>query len=672
MSDPSMSAKSSWQLRRRVRECRRRSDKLYDGCPAGRSMKDAKDRTATKNDDDGKVLPTVFTLKARCRDCYRCLRVCPVKAIRLQGEQATVADDRCIACGRCIRECPQGAKSFRQDTEEVRRWIEAGEKVAASVAPSFAGLYTDWERRRLPSALRKLGFAVVEETSVGASMVARKAADESYPASQPPGQLAIPTTQIICSACPAAVSYIEIYRPEQAKHLSPVVSPMLAHGRLLKAEGGVDRVVFIGPCVAKKSEAEAATDHPVDAVLTFVELADWMAEKQVGLSTLEESSFDKEPPNAQAARLFALEGGQARTAGVKTDMLDEHLLVVSGMEALMTALDGMRFDSKPLVLEPLFCLGGCVNGPLVPKESPSVMTRRRRLMSWAAEAPASYAAGSPEGDTGLVSLARSNAVLSRDLQDQPSDEEIYRVLEEQGKGNPEERLDCGACGYDTCWDKAIAILQRMAEKEMCIPLMRRLAEQRTDRVIESSPNGIVILDERLRILHTNPAFRKYFHCSDAALGKPISYLMDPAPFERVQANPTERVELTIHHEAYELVCRQLIYCLEKERQFVGVFVNLTSAQASERQLEKLRSRTRERARELLEHQIGMAQKMAKFLGENTALGEELVHQLLQLVGAEGKASDPIAMEDPKQSAGRTNPSGKRPKGEGSSGGGGYI
>jgi len=212
------------------------------------------------------------------------------------------------------------------------------------------------------------------------------------------------------------------------------------------------------------------------------------------------------------------------------------------------------------------------------------------------------------------------------------EEEIKRILALTGKVAPEDELNCGACGYNSCRDKALAVLRGMAEPEMCIPYMRRLAEQRSDRIMETSPNGIVILNEQLAIIAMNPAFRRFFMCSEACLGKPISYLMDPDPFERLASGAETLVEMTARHDRYHLVTHQIIYALREEHQYAGIFVNVTTTHDSQKKLTELRAQTVTQARELLEHQINMAQKMAQFLGESTAQGEQLVEHLMELTG----------------------------------------
>jgi uncharacterized Fe-S cluster-containing protein len=204
------------------------------------------------------------------------------------------------------------------------------------------------------------------------------------------------------------------------------------------------------------------------------------------------------------------------------------------------------------------------------------------------------------------------------------------VLERTGKSDPQQQLNCGACGYDSCREKAIAVALGMAEPEMCIPHMRRLAERRTDQIVTTTPNGVLMLDEDLNILSMNPAFKKFFLCTDAVLGRHVSYLMDPAPFEKLISGVVDFIDITTTHRHYNLYCRELLYILKEDKQVVGIFMNITTQQEHEKKLNEIRSRTIEQANELLEHQITMAQNMAQFIGESTARGEELVRQLLAL------------------------------------------
>ncbi len=562
----------------------------------------------------------VFTNKARCRDCYRCVRVCPVKAIRMEHGQAFVEPDRCIACGTCIRECPQGAKAFRDDTGKAARILAEGGQIAASVAPSFAAAFSEWERHRLPSALRQLGFTYVGETAIGAYHVAAKTAQ--IVAQEPEGSH-------VCSACPAVVSYIEAYEPELVDRITPVVSPMIAHaGHIREHLGPEAKVIFIGPCVAKKAEAERAeVEGLVDCVLTFRELTEWLQREGIDLQKLEESDFDEEPEGD--ARFFPVEGGSLRTAELNADLLAANSVAVCGFDELQQAFSALRDDRSPVLVEPLFCPSGCVGGPGVPREQ-NLYDRRRELISYAG-AHRGRTPGEAWDDGILLTQFGPREVPGRQ---EVAEEEIRRVLALTGKTSPEDELNCGACGYASCREKAIAVIRGMAEPEMCIPYMRRLAEQRTDRIIETSPNGIVIVDDRLNIISMNPAFRRYFMCTEAVLGKRVSYLMDPDPFERVVSGAESIVETVTRHEKYHIVCHQIIYPLPEENQYVGIFVNITRSQADREKLDHLRAQTITQAQELLEHQIDMAQRIGQFLGESAAQGERLVENLMNMARSE--------------------------------------
>lgn len=558
----------------------------------------------------------VFTDKARCRDCYRCLRACPVKAIEMHENQARVVPGRCIACGTCIRECPQHAKSYRDDLEKAIRLIREGHPVAASVAPSFAALWDSVGRSRLPSVLRKLGFAHVAETAIGAYQVARATAQHVT---------AHPDASHICSACPVVVNYVERYQSDLSNLIVPVVSPMLAHAMHIKKRLGPNsRVVFIGPCVAKKAEAERPEDKGwVDCALTFDELLIWMGRENIDINRCEESTFDEAP--AGDARFFPVPGGLARTAEMKTDLLDGDCQAVGGYEHLRAVLDHLRHDPIPTVVEPLFCSQGCLEGAGMPTEQ-NIYELRHRLLR--------FAAGNP-GIAPVVEALDLNARYKpRSDEDAKAitEEMIRQTLERTGKAAPEDQLNCGACGYPTCREKAIAVIRGYAEPQMCIPYMRRLAEQRTDRIIETSPNGIVMLDKSLRIMHMNTAFRQMFMCSESVLGKPISYLMDPEAFERLAGGEENVVQSTLHLKNYNLVCHQIAYALPEDDQYVGIFVNVTSSEMNQQKLEELRQQTQAQARELLDHQVNMAQQIARLLGESSARGEVLVKTLLALAG----------------------------------------
>ena len=277
------------------------------------------------------------------------------------------------------------------------------------------------------------------------------------------------------------------------------------------------------------------------------------------------------------------------------------------------------------LIAPLFCPQGCIGGPGVP-DARDPLERRQAVLNYARQNPG-RADQEPMSDLDLGTTFTPCPPAAQLV----TEDEILHVLEQTGKADPVNQLDCGACGYDTCRAAAIATVCGMAEPEMCLPWMRRRAERRADQIVEASPNGIMILDAHLRIVSINPAFRRLFLCSDAVVGRPVSYLLDPAPFAKVQVGSDILRDKTVTYEQYGCVCRQLVFRLEREHQVVGIFVNVTEAQETREEIAALRTETARRARELLDHQVQMAQELTRFLGENTARGEELVTQMLSLV-----------------------------------------
>lgn len=560
----------------------------------------------------------VFTNRARCRDCYRCIRVCPVGAIGIRDGQAFVDEQRCISCGTCIRECPQQAKTYRNDLADVREMLQSGVRAAVSLAPSFACLFEPWQIRRVPSMLRKLGFGYVAETAVGAGLV-----------SEAMQELLVrqPDKSFLSTACPAFVRYILHYRAELKDYLMPLVSPMLAHGRHLKSKlGPQTKVVFIGPCVAKKFEARQDPGRAIDAVLTFDELLQWLGQEQINPANFEESAFDEQP--SKTAVVYPLEGGGLKTSSLEVDPFGTRTGAISGFAEICDMLDGIGQVPAGGVIEPLFCSQGCINGPLLDREKP-LFERRKCVLDYFSSCPEPL---KPVSGKGLDLHCGFNETACG--REEYTEEQIRQVLEMTGKLDPADQLNCGGCGYSSCRQQARAVLRKMAEPDMCVPYMRRLAEQRTDKIIETSPNGIVILDMSLSILHMNSSFKKLFMCTDSALGKPISYLMDAEPFEKIAVGAEEQRHATVHHRKYSLVCQQIIYALPQEGQIVGLFVDLTNMTRDKDKYDQLQSQTLEQARTLLKHQTEMAGKIAEYLGSSAAQGEKLLVNLMRI--AEGK------------------------------------
>ena len=577
----------------------------------------------------------IGTVAANCQDCYRCVRACPVKAIRITEGQAQIEERLCIRCGTCVKECPQHAKIIVSSLDHAKELLKNNPKVAVTVAPSFPAAFPGWRAARLPAALRSLGFGYVSETAEGAQLVSESAVKMLGKGS-------------ICTACPAVVSYIEKYHPEYVDSMLPVVSPMIAHGRIIKKRLGPDvPVVFIGPCAAKKQEIlRPENSDSVDCVITFTELLDWFAEEKIDLATCSDSGFEN-IGDFDRARLFPLQGGMLKTCGIDCDGTERNVVHLSGAADVMSLMGLPESEFKFTIAEPLFCQGGCINGPGFPKDS-NLFQRKREVVSYVENAPSIKTKTKTDYSDVNVTAAfiHEDAVdLDRNLDEGT----ISRILEETGKGNPEFQLNCGACGYNSCRDKAIAVALGMAEPEMCMPQMRRMARQRTDRIIETSPNGVVICDSELNMIHMNPAFAKMFMCSQNIIGRRISYLLNADGYEKLATGQTEQIESI--KTKYGIRYHELLYVLPGEKQYVGLYTDISKIRFDAAQLDLIKKQTIENARELLDHQIRFSQEMAHFLGKNTARSEELVKRMMDLYEDGSNSGDDNRGDDNRPSNG---------------------
>ncbi len=555
------------------------------------------------------MLPnTIYTADANCQDCYRCVRVCPVKAIKVSGGQARIRNELCIQCGTCVRECPQGAKKIRSDLNTAKELLAEGTPVAASVAPSFAAWLGESLRNRLPSLLRQLGFSYIAETAEGAKYVTEQSFAQTG-------------TGSICTACPAVVHVFEKYKPELLSELIPVVSPMIAHGRMLKERHKGCAVVFIGPCAAKKDEIIRPENiGAVDVVLTFDELVQWMKDEDLSLENCPESGFDTEFIVGDA-RLFPLEGGMIKTGGMECETGQTNLLKISGSQEIISLFDDPAVFKNVRYIEAMFCKGGCISGPAFPKEQ-SLFQKRGNIISYWKQAC--------ETKAPLTSQVANTAVFSDKTENRTvvPDSEIQKIFERTGKSNPAMQLNCGACGYISCEENAVAIASGMAESEMCIPYMRRLAQQRTDRIIETAPCGIVILDSDLCMITMNPCFQKMFICSNGILGHRISYLVNAEGYEKLQSGMQEKTEAI--RSKYGIRYHEILYYLPEEKQYVGIYTDISKLKFDENHLDVIKAQTVQHAKEFLDHQIRFAQEMAHYLGKSTAQSEEIARRLIGL------------------------------------------
>ncbi len=562
----------------------------------------------------------IQTNLARCRDCYSCVRACSVKAVRVQDAQAQVVQERCIVCGTCVRACPQGAKQVRDDRPIVRQAIAEGRTVVASVAPSAPAFFDLVSFAPLALALQALGFAAAGETAMGAEIVGR-ACGRLLAGGRGPRPL-------IASACPVVVNLVEMYYPDLIEHLAPIVSPMIAHGRWLRRRYGAEAcIVFIGPCLGKKGEIQAeGVRGVVDAALSYSELAEWFREGGVEIARPAEPP---EPVEARpAARLFPVEGGLVGTARLSTDMLDEHVVTASGLDACRDVLEGIRSGVLEAGLAELMaCEGGCINGPVMAGLTPATLYRQRLMAYAARQQPHPL----PGDEADWPDLSRTYHDRSRPVP-QFSEEEIKAALAMVEKFSPQDELNCGACGYPSCREKAIAALRGMAELTMCIPYMRSRAESLTNVVMDAVPNAVLVVDEALHIQDASVSAQQMFHRHRGEmLGRPLREFVPPLSLF-LQARETGEMALSEKVRLREnLVVDMAVVPVPGKGLLVSVLRDITEQQEAHEALAHLRAETLDRTQAVIKKQMRVAHEIAGLLGETTAETKVLLNELRRLI-----------------------------------------
>ena len=534
--------------------------------------------------------------KSNCKHCYKCIRHCPVKSIRFSGNQAHIIGDECILCGHCFVVCPQNAKEIVDDTEKVRVLIQSGAPVIVSLAPSFVANYEGVGIESMREALLKLGFADVEETAIGATIVKRE-----YDRI-----LAEEERDILISSCCHSVNLlIRKYFPKQLQYLADVLSPMKAHCQDIKQRHPEAKTVFIGPCVAKKDEALHADDL-VDAVLTFEELTAWLKEEQVELKqelTAKEESL---------ARFFPTTGGILKT--MAKDAPGYSYMAIDGVENCIAALrDIEKGQIHHCFIEMSACAGSCIGGPVMEKYHRSPVRDYIAVAQYAGEKD--FDVSQPE----TAQIRRPFTAMERSAV-MPSETEITGILREMGKFKPSQELNCGSCGYDTCREKAIAIYQGKAEISMCLPYLQEKAENFSDTIVRNSPNGLLVLNDDLEIQQINEAALSIMNLRAAAdvMGDPVIRVLDPGIFLKVRQNGRGIYNEKVYLAQYGRYVEQTVVPAKESHMIIAIMRDITEEEEQRERREDISRETVEVADKVVDKQMRIVQEIASLLGETAA------------------------------------------------------
>lgn len=561
-------------------------------------------------------LNPIYTEKAECQDCYKCLRECTVKAIKVEGGRAAVVPELCVLCGHCVEVCPVGAKKVRGDLPRVKRLLETKARVVVSLAPSFASEFPTLDSRSLVAALKRLGFHAVSETARGADIVARRVARELDDAAGRSDRKVL-----ISSACPTVVEHVKKYRPRFAAGVTSLYSPLLAHARELRDLYGDDiGVVFIGPCISKKRESDLHGDL-VDVAMDFEDLREWLAAEGIRPEAVFPGPGDSfVPERAGKGALYPVDGGMIAAVKKYGPAPEARFMSFSGIEEIDRALEELSEEEldAPVFLELLACQGGCVNGPRSRSRSGTV-AKRLRVLSYAEDAPERY--------DGPVPDIRDERRLQPVRENDPGAEAIAEALRRTGKYTREDELNCGGCGYDYCRDFARAMIAGKAEQGMCVSYMRKLAAKKANGLIRAIPSGVVIVDAELRIIECNRNFavllgEDAIQLWDAKPGLEGADLQKLVPFHkyfREVLNGAEALDRDIHFG--RRILHAAVFNIERGSIAGGVFQDITAPWVR-------KDRVVSQARKVITKNLAVVQKIAFLLGENAAESEAILNSII--------------------------------------------
>lgn len=579
----------------------------------------------------------IYTELTECRDCYKCVRACPVKSIQVRDARAVVVRDRCISCGRCVDICPAQAKKIRNDISAAAALIQTRRRVIVSLAPSFSAEFSENPEAVL-QGLRKLGFSDISETAIGATLVSA-AIDEQIRSTG--------NCSWISTACPSVVELIHRYYPELIDQLAPIPSPLQCHSAYLRELYGQDiGIVFIGPCIAKKVEADQSPGYP-DVALTFRELRSWFSDAHIDLTAFQQSEEEMVPMIpclAGESTLYPIEGGMVSSFAIGKKVFQDQAISVSGVPYIMETLGDLRTHCEPRLpfLELLNCEGGCVNGPgtsnfrscAVSKAKASRFTKNRLDANQENfQAPLAYV--KKILNHGYDLLTMQNLGMAMPLQKLTyqrkhiTEQAIDQALKDLGKTSRGDELNCGGCGYNTCHDMAIACLEGMAEPEMCVTKMRKLAQSKIDVLLQTLPMGVVIVDRNLKIADCNSAFLTLFTDLDGQLssvavervvGLPLKRFV---PFHGEFSQQFDQIDVPRQYRLHyqKKVLKVTFFTIESHRLVGAMFQDITTPTVRRETVVK-------KADAVIQKSLETVQQIASLLGENAAETEIMLNSLI--------------------------------------------
>ncbi|MBE6107432.1 MAG: histidine kinase [Erysipelotrichaceae bacterium] len=545
--------------------------------------------------------------ESNCRNCLRCVRVCPTKAMTYVNHQPSIIESECILCGKCFVVCPHSAKKISSSLPLIKKWLKDGEKVIVSVAPSFAAVWPNY--KTLEKALLKLGFYDVQETALGAKIVS-----EAYTKLLKEKKM----KNIISTCCPAVVSLVEKEFPDLVDQLAPVVSPMIAHGKKIKQDHPDAKVVFLTPCIAKQKEAEDPRFKGIiDATLTMPDLKNWFSGMEV-----EEANEDWEDFEGQITRIYPTPGGVLKT--LARNLTSYKLVNVEGIDRVKRTLTSMQDGTlEGYFFEMSSCEESCLGGPLVFHIEHNEWLAQSVIRDHV-DVNDKIKESNPEVDVKACWQAEELPRFHH------SDAEIQDILYLMGKTNRSKEHDCGACGYETCRDKAIAVLEGKADPKLCLPNALENAQSMSNLIIENTPNGIIVMDKDYNIREINPVARHMLRLDDLnPIGLPVMSVLPCEELEKMLHTNQHTQYLTYHYDQYGLLLSHALTKLDDEQMSFLILMDLTVEETKEKVIKKMKQQTLEITQNVIDDQMRAVQEIASLLGETTAKSKVALTKLMK-------------------------------------------
>lgn len=563
----------------------------------------------------------IYTEKNNCQDCYKCVRWCPVKSIKVEKDSASVIDEDCIHCGRCTLICPVGAKQIRNDLQQAQQLIKSNKKVIASIAPSYVSEFNGLKEGAIIKAIKKIGFDEVSETALGAEVVSFHCRELLQKNNK---------NFYISSACPSVVELVHKYYPDYVSNITPFHSPMETHGTLLKQMQNDAKIVFFSPCVAKKTETDQA-DSFVDVSLTFKDLKDWFDQEGVVVDEISEGASESfYPQNAASASMYPIDGGMVNSIKHGVGITDFTFMSFSGIgniKNVLKGIDNLQTD-KPIFLELLACEGGCINGPGSSNDESLAQKRYTMLTQSNNEAFKSKSLSK-------ISISHTFNVTPIKINEY-SENDIVDVLRSIGKQSKSDELNCGGCGYDSCRDFVLACLNKKAEQNMCVSYMKKVAHDKATTLLHKMPSGVVMVGEDLKIIESNKNFAKI-------LGDDIESIYDFNPglvgadltkvisfhklFGSVLANGENILERDVRENGK--LFHVSIFSVQKHKVVCGLFRDMHAPEVQRDEVVK-------RTKSVIQQNLSTVQQIAYLLGENASRTEAMLNTIVDSYDTENE------------------------------------